>query len=53
MQLIKIDRCTIMWKGHLIFGVISQIYLIESKYLIAGNSAFHATHDNNIFIMFL
>ena len=29
-----------MWKGHLIFGEISQIYLIESKFVIGGNQFF-------------
>ena len=44
MQSIKRERCIIMCKGYLIFGKISQIYLIEAKFLIAVNNAFRATH---------
>ena len=29
-----------MWKGHLIYREISQLYLVESKSLIAGNYYF-------------
>ena len=37
MQSIEREHCIIMWKGHLIFGEMAQIYLIESKFLIADN----------------
>ena len=40
VQSIKCERCIIMWNGHLIFGEISQSYLIESKFLIADSWCF-------------
>ena len=36
-QSIKRERCIIVWKGNSMFGEILQMYLIESKFLIAGN----------------
>ena len=50
MQSIKREYCIIMWKGHLIFGEISQIYPVESKFLIAGIQCFlHRTSSQQHF----